>query len=305
MSMLALAYGRSGQRITCPHDGEAVPSSAVNITIQDEGGTEKLASTAATKGTLDTTLAAAAAQGDRSVTVAAVTGATIDDAVALTDAAGRVELAVITGVDTTAKVLYLDRRLQRDYAIGDDVDSAAIYYDADISDTDDWPKGIYYQAIFTCADWKKVRALVFRIVDKATGNPITYEDIERALPHVSILQDSYDLPDLQRPRDLAWEMLSAELEAGGVDPETIRDPQRIGRAGGLLAAAFFLMSRRGALDLAHEIAGEPIGTGGVFAVQWERVLRTLTWVDRDQDAIREWGETLSPRDRGRRMTRGL
>ena len=190
------------------------------------------------------------------------------------------------GVDSSALTAALDRRLQRAYASADTAVSAQISYTVDLSTTADWPKAIYYQAVFSCSDWTSVRALVFRILDKATGNPITYEHVQHVLTNVSLLQDSYDLPELDRPRDLAWTMLEARILAAGSDPQTLRDPERVAQAGGMLAASLFLRGRPGGSELA-ELWKD------TFDEHWAALEKTIQWFDEDQDAIRDYDETRS------------
>ena len=291
--MLTLAYGRSGQVIWCPHHGEAVPSASLTCAIYDESGNTMVTTTTATKGSLSTTLLAAITPGDRVASLSTISGVSKDDYVAFVGDDQRTEVCKAIGVDTTAKRLTLDRPLEESYSVGDEVKSASLYYTLDASATATWTKGLYYQAIFSCSSWTEVRSLVFRIADKAAGNPITYEDIQRVLPSVGVYRGADNLPQLDRPRDLAWQIISTAILAKGRDPQTLRDPSRFAVAGGILAAAFVMLDRPGGIELAQALAGDPIGTGGIYRVQLDQVLDIPHWYDRDQDAIREAGETGS------------
>lgn len=294
--MLALAYGRSSQRITCPHENAAVPSGDVNITILDDAGSEVLASTAASKGTLSTTLAAAASAGDRTITTADASGAADGEPLVIEDVEGRSELAIIDGAETTTDTIALRDRLSRAYAITTStVKSAHIYYDLDASNTDDWPVDVYYQALFSCSTWASIRPVVFRIVDVQTLSPIGFEDVRRWLPHVSTFRDGYDAPSLDEARSSAWSVLRAKLRAAHRDPDVWRDAPDVASVGGLLAAALLLLSHNKP-EQAHELAGEPIGTGGLFAAYWADFVAAPGWFDTDQDRVRDAQESIPVAD---------
>jgi len=294
--LLTLVHGSASQRIVCPHLGEPVPTSDVTVAIQSSAGTELLPATAAEKGALATVLAAAAATSDRSITVGDTSGVDIGDPLVLTDTYGRDELTWCDGVDPTSDVILIHPPLARPFGVADVVTSALIYYDADISDADDYPVGLYYVAIFECADWNRPRIVVFHVARYPEDCPITYEHVQRVLSSVGFLRDSYDEPDLASPRSVAWDMLEADLLGLGRDPRTIRDLERVARVGGFLAAALFLLDRGGE-GLAGRLAGDPVGSGGTYRLQLERVLAVPQWVDRDQDLIRDPGEMRAQRGR--------
>lgn len=288
--MLTLAYGRTSQRITCPHRDEAVPTNAVNITIADSGGSELLASTPATKGSFTSTVAAAASAGARSITVADAAGLSVDEPIVLTDSRAKTELAVVEGFEVTTDTIHLRDPLVRPYAIGNAAKSALITYTANLSNTTTYPIGIYYVALFACADWTASRPVVFRIVQHPLEDlPIQYAHIRDVLSHVGVLRDSYDDPQLDEARRLAWAFIEAELLAHGRDPKTLRDPERIAQAGGYLAAALFCQGR-GLYEQADRLAGNPPGSGVTFRLFIDRVCDIPAWYDRDQDLIRDSGE---------------
>jgi hypothetical protein len=301
--VLELAYGRSSQRIWCPHQGTAVPSGAVSITILDDDGNEVLASTSATKGSLSTSLASAAAAGAKSITTSNAAGCSPGDPIVLTDAQGRVELAIVEGAETTTDTIALRDRLSRAYAAtSTTVESAAIYYDLNASDTDTWPVGLYYQALFSASSWASVRPVVFRLVDLQTLSPIAYEDVRKWIPYASDLRDAFDAPGLDEARANAWSFITAKLRASGRDPAVLRDADTLSASGGVLAAAFFLFAHDRA-DLAHELAGDPIGSGGMWALMWQDASKCLVWYDEDQDRTRSRSETRPLR--GGLVGRGL
>lgn len=294
-----LAYGQSSQRLTCPRLEEAVPTAAVNVQILDGDGNELLAATAATKGTLSTTVGVAADVGDAEVTLAATAGLTAGEPLVLGSGVDQelVECRRIAGLVVTLK-----DPLARSWAVGATCKSRWIYYDANLSTTATYPIGLYYQAIWTCTDWHHIRAQVFRIATRATLCPIEYDHVRRVLPQVGALRDGDEDPDLEGVRETAWQLMSAMLLAEGIDPETLRDPERFAQAGGALAAALFVMARPNGLELARELAGSPPSTGGLF-LEWYRRARAVPhWVDRDQDASRdEYESRVGPR----RMRVGL
>jgi hypothetical protein len=301
--MLVLAYGETGQRITCPHRDAAVPSGSVTITILDESGTELLASTAATKGTFSSTLSTAASAGARSIVAAGVTGLTVGEAIVLTDTGGQTEVAQVEAVNSSTKVITLGDRLARAYASSDAIKSALIYYDADLSTVATWVKGIYYQAIFDCSTWTAgPRSVLFRISDLASTCPITYEHVKRWVPHASVLRDSYDPDGLDDARENAWSIMTALLRGSSRDPDVWRDAADVGLCGGLLAAALFLQAH-GKDGFAENLAGKPVGTGGLWRVYWDELGKAPAWFDDDQDRARETGET-TPR-KNTRVGRGL
>jgi hypothetical protein len=296
---LTLSYGKSGQRITCPHRDEAVPTAAVNVQILDSDGTELLAATAATKGSFSTTVATAADQGDTEIVMTGVIGLAAGEPFVLSSGVDSelCEARRISGTTVTLK-----DPLGRSWPAGTAAKSALIYYDADLSSTSTYPLGLYYQAIFTSTSWGHIRALVFRIATRATSCPIEYEHVRRVLPQVGSLRDGDEDPDLEGVRTTAWQLMSAQLLAEGIDPETLRDPERFGQAGGALAACLFVMARPNGLELARELAGSPPGSGGLYRSWFELARRVPHWVDRDQDAARDDTETrIGPR----RMRRGL
>ena len=292
--MDALTYGSSSQRLTCPHRTEAVPSNAVNITLLDEHGTELLASTAATKGAFSTTLSVAASVGDRSVTLTAVTSLTEGEPIVIEDAEGRSELAEVEGIDTSGKVAHLRDPLSRDYAPGSTAVSAHIYYDADISVTTTFLKATHYQAIWECSDWAMPRATMFRIVDITTDNPITFEDVRKWIPDVGSQRDDDDDPQLTDQRDAAWDLIRGKLKASQRDPDTLREAPELKVVGGLLAAAIFSFQHNRP-EVAEQLGGDPVGSGGLFLFYWGATGKVPLWFDYDQDRSRDLGETKKPR----------
>jgi hypothetical protein len=292
---LILTYGGTSQRITCPHLGQAVPSGDVTITITDEHGTTKLSSTNATKGSLSSTLASAATHGSRRITLADAAGISAGQPLVITDAWGRTETLFAEGGETATDVVVLRDPITRDYAVGATVKSALIYYDANLSATATWGIDLYYAAVFACSSWSAPRVVTFRIV-KYPGLecPITFEHVRAALSAVGFLRDQYDAPDLDDVRLSAWRFIEAELYAGGRDPATLRDPERLAQAGGFLAAALFLHGR-GSRELAEHLAGNPVGTGGFYGTYMGRVMKVPAWIDRDQDLVRDEGDTMPPR----------
>jgi hypothetical protein len=296
---ISLAYGKTGQRLTCPHRGASVPTAAVNVQLLDSDGSEVLAATAATKGTFSSTVATAADPGDTSIVMAAVVGLVAGEPFVLASGVDSevCEARRISGVTVTLK-----DPLARSWAVGTTAKSALIYYDANLSVTATFPIGLYYQAIWTCTDWAHIRAQVFRIVTRETTNPIEFDHVRRVLPQVGSLRDGDEEPTLQDQRDAAWQIMSSMLLSEGIDPSVLRDPERFGQAGGALAAALFVMARPGGLELAGELAGSPPSTGGLFLEWYRRARMVPHWVDRDQDAVRDELETrVGPR----RMRRGL
>lgn len=298
--MLQLNYGGASERITCPHRDADVPSADVNITILDASGTELLASTAATKGSVSTTLSAAASAGAKNITVAANTGMVVGNPIVLTDASGRSEPCEIEGINSTA--IALKSRLSRAYASSDAVTDAHIYYDADISDTDDFSKTIYYQALFSSTDWDETRGIIFRVVDIKSTNPITFDDVKAWASHVDIIRDSKDESMLDKPRDNAWNLIKAKLRASGRDPDVWRDSAECANIGGLLACGLFL-AEHGHYDLSERYVGNPPGMGGLFVSYWADFAKAPTWFDTDQDRNVDIDERQTPRTA--RLGRGL
>ena len=298
--MLTLAYGRGSQRITCPHYDEAVPSGPVTITILDDQGNTILASTSATKGALSTTTSAAASAGATTVVLTAITGLAVGDAFTLSED-GEAELVVAQRVDAAG--VTLRDPLSRSWSSGATAKSAQIYYDASLTDTDDYPVGLYYQARFDCTTWKASRSLVFRVVQMSTENPITYEHMRNVLSHLAALRDSYDSPSLEGPRSLAWEVITAKLLAQGYDPAVLKDPERLAVAGGMLAAALFCLGRPNGGEMAADLAGQPIGSGGLFGEYFKAISEIPHWYDRSQDGIRGEHETRVPRKKPLRYGR--
>lgn len=284
--MISLAYSRSAQRITCPHRDAVAPTGSITLTIMDDGGTALL-SAAASTGSCSTTIASAASAGARTVYVSSATSLSVGEDIGITTRAGIVEIHHVNGVVTSTGAVDLRDHVRNDLSTSDTVKSAHIYYDADLSDTTTWPVGLYYQARFACSSWDSTRSVVFRVVKDETKNPITYDDVDRVLAHVSLLQDSYDESSLERPRTLAWDMISARLLASGKDPSVLKDTTRLARAGGMLAAALYLVTRHGGQDLAHELAGSPVGSGGVYGQHLEAILQIPAWYDTEQDGDRE------------------
>jgi hypothetical protein len=300
---LTLTYGSTSQRITCPHQGEAVPAGNVTITLLDSSGNELLAATNATKGSLSSTLASAAYAGQRQITLADAAGISAGQPLVITDAYGRTELVTADGGETATDVVVLRDQLVRDYAVGATVKSAWIYYDANVSSSTNFPIGLYYVALFQCSTWRAPRLVTFRVVKYPAGEcPITFDHVRAALSSVGFLRDQYDEPDLLDSRLSAWRTIEAELLSGGRDPATLRDPERLAQAGGYLAAGLFLIDRGGD-GLAEKLAGDPLSTGGFFRVYLDRVMRIPHFFDSDQDLVRDSEENKLPRRT--RVGRGL
>jgi hypothetical protein len=292
--MLTLAYDRDSQRITMPHRGLAVPSANVSVAIWDDGYNEKLTWAAASKGTFSTTLSTAATAGAISLSVNSLTGLTVDEPVILTEGS-RTEQ--VTATKFTGSTVTLKDPIAYDYTTACTAKSALVYYDADFTTETTWTKGNYYQAAFRSTAWTEVVALVFRIVDWQTVDvPITYEDVRQVLRHNSCLRDGSDSPNLDEPRELAWKMMQSRLLADGRDPDVFRDTEAIRVAGSFLASALFVMTKANGLELATMLAGDPVGSGGIYEIQYQQAGNAATWLDRNQDHKRTSDEMMTPRN---------
>lgn len=288
---IVVSYGYTGQRVTCPHRDEAAPAGAVTVDVLDSDGEALITDGAATKGALSTTLAAAASAGARSITVASSTGVSVGDPIVIADSKGRSEVHTVEGV--TTGVIALKDRLARAYAITTTtVKSGLIYYSLNASDTDVYTVGTHFQAVFECSTWTAPRAVIFRVADLATANPITFDDVKRWLPHASVMRDSYDSAGLDEARDMAWQIISTRIEAAGRDPLKWRDSDRVKALGGLLAAGLFCVSH-GQLEMAMQLVGDPPGAGGIYAGLWSDTARLLLWFDEDNDRSIDRGEIKS------------
>lgn len=287
--MQTVQYDRTSQRLRCPLLSSAVPTAAVYIQILGADGDEVLASTAATKATLSTSLSAAAAAGARSITLSSVTGLAVGDHFLLTDTHGRTEVVLAQGVASTAKTVALRDRLSRAYASSDTAKAVEVYYDLDTSTETTWVKGVY-SAIWTCSEWSRPKITPFRIVDLGAPNPITFDHLRRWCSFVDTLRDGHDDASLSLERDSAWRMIKAKMRAAGRDPETLREAEdgsdstteSIADAGGLLAAAMFC-SAHGHSEYARTLAGDIPGEGGMFASYWQDITSSPAWFDEDQD----------------------
>jgi len=299
--MLAIEYNRAGQRIACPHYDAAVPTS-VAITILDDAGATKLTSTAATISTFTATLSGTASAGAMSIAVSGTTGLSVGDPLVLTDSHGRTELAIAKGVDSSANTVALKDRLARAYAVGDTVVGASVYYELDTTTTATWTKDCYYQALFSATAWDAIRPVMFRIVDMASQNPIRYEHVRRWVQNASVLRDGYDDAELADCRHNAWSIIKAILRANERDPAVWRDAPDVAEVGGCLAGAIFLMAH-GHIDEAHELAGDPIGSGGLFSWFWSEYKQSPAWFDEDQDRAIDRYEKR--RVKSSRLGRGL
>ena len=280
--MLVLSYEETSQRITCPHRDVAVPAGDVTITITDDAGSSLLSSTAATKGSLSSTIATAVSAGARQITVADASGVSAGDPIVLTDDYGRTETAIADGAETTTDVIQIRAPLERSYAVGDAVASALIYYDADISDTDDFSKGSYYQAIFDCSTWGGARAVLFRVLDLQSYNPIDLRHITRWAPQVMQLRDADDGEGFANERDASWDIICTRMRSVGRDPDVWRDADDAASVAGLLAAGLVLLNH-GMLDQSELLIGNPPGEGGTFAQLWRDFASSVGWFDEDQD----------------------
>lgn len=300
--MLVLAYGRTGQRVVCPHRGEAVPSASVLVTVYDDGGNVAQAASAATKGALSTTLASAAVQGVREIVLSTTTGLARGDWLAVIGDDDQVETIRAVGVDATSGTVALATPLDRDYAAGDAVKSAAVYADLNLSETDTWVRRSHYQAVFSSTSWPVSRTVLFRIADGATDNPITYEDVQRVLPAVGVYRGADTTAELDHHREMAWRLICGRLRQAGRDPTMLRDTEAYAEAGGILAAALLMITRPGGVEVARALAGDPVGSGGVFAQHWQSITESPAWYDDDQDRERAAAEMRAAR---RPVRRGL
>jgi len=298
--MKALAYDRSSQRLTAPHLGSAVPSANVSVNIYDGGGTSLLGWTAATKGSFSTSITAAAAAGSGSLTVGSLTGLTYDEPIVIAEG-GQTELVVAKRFSGTT--VTLQDPTARAWTTAATIKSALVYYDADFSAETTYPTGTYYQVAFRSTSWKDVRAQVFRIVDWRTTNPITYEQMRKVLTHIAAIRDGHDEPDLDAPRELAWKQIKSRITADGRDPDVMRDTDEVKLAGGYLAAALFVMGKANGFDKATSLAGDPIGSGGLFELIYQSLTKIPLWFDGDQDHGRDEDEMQTPASN--RMGRGM
>lgn len=289
---VTVAFGQASQRVVCPHRDASVPATDVTVEVLDEaGGTIIEAGTAATKGTFSTALSADAAIGDRSITVASTAGLALDEPIVLADAAGRTEVHEVEGFAGTT--VHLKDRIGRAYpATTTTVKSALVYYTLDASDTAKWPVDVYYQAIFSCSSWGGPRGVLFRVVDLEETNPISLRDMKGWVAHLDILRDGSDSVGLNEARDAAWELIRSRLEALERDPAVWRGARQARSVGGMLAAALFLWTH-GHREDAKDLAGDPLGSGGIFAMHWQDTLKAIGWFDENQDRVVDRGERVT------------
>ena len=298
--MIVVQYGSASARLTCPHYDDAVPSSTVYVQILDGGGTQLLATTAATCGTLSTTLTAAALAGASSVTVATSSSASVGEPIVVAHADGRSEVHTVAGVSTST--IRLDYPLTRAYpSTTTTVKSAHIYYDADLSTTSTYVQDTYYQAEFFCSSWSKRRNVLFRVFDGSSENPIRVTDLVEWFELIKVVADDYDGGDLERARDWAWKDLCARLRAEKHDPDALRDTEELRHLGGGIAVAHFCFGHN-MPDRAELLWGKD-GQGNIIGRKWGELQRVLLWYDTDGDKARETYETQ--RTGGTPYSRGL
>lgn len=221
--MKQIRYGDSSFTLRLEMDDWDVENiSAVNIEVKSRGGTDLLASTAATLYTA-TTLGAAATAGDMSVTLAEGSAAPSprDRMVIAANNDGERERVVVHHYDAANLELYTKMELNESHESGADVYGCFATYALDASDTDTFTKGKIAQVIWTPVGSDDLPvSFEYKVSGSAVAGGGLWDELENTY------RSTYEMVinrDLDKLEDAIKTRFGAKLRTRGLDTDRVKD----------------------------------------------------------------------------------
>ena len=224
--------GVSGQKIYFQLEGR--PSATPTVEIKDENGNTitAAASTNVTQNTVNTTVSSAGSVGDKSLTLASVTGIEFRKTYLVTNSALQKEWVRVLGVNSSTKAVTLDEKLEFAHDTSATFVSTEFYYTLQSGDVDTLEEMWRARASATVGGETVIDEVRFDVVLTPIHSPLTVEFVKKRRP--DIMRQEHDSTlgtDYADLREAAWDnILSAiRVHCAGMHeegrPALIRTPE--------------------------------------------------------------------------------
>ena len=216
MRRAEIVQGQSGQvlRFQAP---EGRPASAPTVGIKDSGGgvVAAPATTGVALDSVNTTVASAAAAGVSQIALTSVTGILVGQEYRLTNALQQQEDMIVTGVDSSGKIVYLDTELQHSYAALSAFVSCAFYRTLTAAEVASLGELFVATATYTVTGQQSTPLLaIFDVVicPLRNRNPLTVAALKRLWPDLTGQEWTEQAGQSYGPqRQQAWDQICDEL----------------------------------------------------------------------------------------------
>lgn len=282
--MRQIPYGSSSHRLylSYPEDWDVANVKTVTVAVSDLGGNSLLTATACTRFANNTTASALTRGADYIALQSALTGASpVEDDLFLlaSSASGPREIVACSYYDAANKYIYTKDETRYAHASGVAVYGVYCFYDADFSDTDDYPKS--KQLVLTWTPDAGGVPVVERAEIAAAKVGIGIEStfaVRYPREYRSILANSESFADYIA---IVREELGIALANRGLMMHRVVDQERLKPV--TIALCRYMVTLSGGDDWATEVALAE----KEYSRQFEALCSAPIWADEDQDGIED------------------
>lgn len=221
----------SGQRVYF-HPQEGRPSTTPSVQLKDQyGSTVTAASTSnVTQDTVNTTISVAGAKGDKSLTLASVSGVQFMGSYLVTNSLLQKEWVRVYSVNSSTGVVEFDEPLEFAHDTSATFVSTSFYRTLQLAEVDSLEELYRARASYVVDGETYVQEIPFDVVLTPLVNPLTVEYLKKRRPGIMRREPSStrgtDLADL---REAAWDevMKGIRGHADGWRPALVKTPDDI------------------------------------------------------------------------------
>jgi hypothetical protein len=210
---------------------QSIASEDPTVQVTDKHGDTLTAETAAhtSRDTSSTTVATASEEGDKRLSLAALTDLEIGRRYLVTNEYGQSERVTISGLDTSADAALFDERLERAYGVGSTFKGLRVAYALQTADLEELREGNVASFTLTNASGETHNErVVFDVVLYELPNPLTRTALQTRSPDISVQEWAEQRGEGFGPqREAAFGEVRRELRDRGFRPALIATPEDI------------------------------------------------------------------------------
>lgn len=271
---------------------EGRPAATPSVGLKDNAGTVVTAA-ATTYVTIDpvtTTLSAAAAKLSSTVTLTSVTGIRMFAWYRIKNALQQIEDVRVIGIDSTAKIVYLDEPLRYAYASADTFFSCEFYRTLQAAEVEDLAELSIATATYLVTSEQTAPLLVpYDVVlhPLANRNPLSPAVLRRLWPDLTGQEwDSQKGEDFAPQRTEAWNRVMEGVYQQGKRPAMVVSAEMFER---WALVEFAVILQEGGLEVLRGMSSEGALTrlDAKLAAAKSGAIATITWYDATEDESRD------------------